>query len=66
MLNKNTGELLGEEAVGVAARTLHSNWSSPAFGKVGNQEQIIFGAGDGVEPPSVVVMGPVLSKKTVA
>jgi outer membrane protein assembly factor BamB len=47
MLNKNTGELLGEEAVGVAARTLHSNWSSPAFGKVGTQEQIIFGAGDG-------------------
>jgi outer membrane protein assembly factor BamB len=47
MLNKNTGDLLGEEAAGVGARTLHSNWSSPAFGKVGGQEQIIFGAGDG-------------------
>jgi outer membrane protein assembly factor BamB len=46
-LDKKTGALLGEEAVGVAARTLHSNWSSAAFGKVGDQEQIIFGAGDG-------------------
>jgi outer membrane protein assembly factor BamB len=47
MLDKKTGALLGEEASGVAARTLHSNWSSPAFGKVGSQEQILFGAGDG-------------------
>jgi outer membrane protein assembly factor BamB len=47
MLDKKTGTLLGEEAAGVGSRTLHSNWSSPAFGKVGSQEQIIFGAGDG-------------------
>lgn len=47
MLDKNTGELLGEEASGVAARTLHSNWSSPAFGVVNGQELIIFGGGDG-------------------
>lgn len=47
MLNKNTGELLGEESEGVSSRTLHSNWSSAAFGKVGNRELIIFGGGDG-------------------
>jgi PQQ-like domain len=48
MLDKNTGQLLGEEASGVASRTLHSNWSSAAFGRVGAQGQIIFGAGDGI------------------
>ena len=47
MLDKKTGKLLGEENVGVAARTLHSNWSSAAFGEVNGQGQIIFGAGDG-------------------
>jgi outer membrane protein assembly factor BamB len=31
----------------VGGRTFHSNWSSPAFGTVGSQETIIFGAGDG-------------------
>lgn len=47
MLDKQTGALVGEEGAGVAARTLHSNWSSPAFGKIGDQDQIIFGGGDG-------------------
>lgn len=47
MLDKNTGKLLGEEAEGVSSRTLHSNWSSAAFGNVNGQEQIIFGGGDG-------------------
>lgn len=47
MVDKRTGQLRGEEALGVSSRTLHSNWSSPAYGKVGNQDQIIFGAGDG-------------------
>jgi outer membrane protein assembly factor BamB len=48
VLNKNTGELVGEEASGVSAKTLHSNWSSPGFGRVGNQEMILFGGGDGI------------------
>jgi outer membrane protein assembly factor BamB len=48
MLDRNTGELLGEESSGVCTRTLHSNWSSAAFGKVNGQEQIIFGGGDGI------------------
>jgi outer membrane protein assembly factor BamB len=47
MLDRNTGKLLGEEAAGVASRTLHSNWSSPAFGNAAGKDQIIFGAGDG-------------------
>ncbi len=47
MLDKKTGKLLGEENVGVAARTFHSNWSSPAFGTVNGKGHIIFGAGDG-------------------
>ncbi|MDX1934425.1 MAG: PQQ-binding-like beta-propeller repeat protein [Capsulimonadales bacterium] len=47
MLNKNTGELLGEEASGVSTRTLHSNWSSPAGGQVNGKDIIIYGGGDG-------------------
>jgi len=47
MLDKKTGKLLGEEALGVSTRTLHSNWSSPAFGDMGSKGQIVFGAGDG-------------------
>ena len=47
MLNKNTGELLGEEDSGVSKGTLHSNWSSAAYGNVRGQDQIIFGGGDG-------------------
>jgi outer membrane protein assembly factor BamB len=48
VLEKATGKLLGEESVGISARTLHSNWSTPAYGKVGDQEMIIFGGGDGI------------------
>jgi outer membrane protein assembly factor BamB len=47
MLNKNTGQLLGEEAAGVSSRTLHSNWSSPAGGQVDGKDTVIFGGGDG-------------------
>ncbi len=48
MLNKNTGELLGEEASGVSKGTLHANWSSPTGAKVGGKDLILFGGGDGV------------------
>jgi outer membrane protein assembly factor BamB len=47
MLDKNTGELLAEEALGISARTLHCNWSSPAYGKVGGKDMIFYGGGDG-------------------
>jgi outer membrane protein assembly factor BamB len=48
MLDKNTGKLLGEEGAGVSTRTLHSNWSSPAGGKLNEKDLIIFGGGDGI------------------
>jgi outer membrane protein assembly factor BamB len=38
---------LGEEASGISTRLFHGNWSSPAYGEVNGQGQIIFGAGDG-------------------
>jgi len=40
--------LLGEEASGVSAATLHSNWSSPAGGTLGDKPVILFGGGDGI------------------
>jgi len=48
MLDKRTGQLLGEETSGISAGTLHSNWSSAGWGKVGSQEMIIFGGGNGI------------------
>lgn len=46
-LDKHTGKLLGEEASGISQNLMHCNWSSPAFGKVGDREMVFFGAGDG-------------------
>jgi outer membrane protein assembly factor BamB len=46
-LDKKTGTLLGQEASGISARTLNSNWSSPCYGKVGDQAMVVFGGGDG-------------------
>ncbi|HSI35529.1 MAG TPA: PQQ-binding-like beta-propeller repeat protein, partial [Tepidisphaeraceae bacterium] len=46
-LDAKTGKLLGVEKSGISERTLHSNWSSPAYGKVGDREMVIFGGGDG-------------------
>lgn len=47
MLDKKTGTLVAEENAGIAARTLHSNWSSAAYGETNGTGQIIFGGGDG-------------------
>lgn len=46
-LDKKTGKLLAEEAVGISERTMHANWSSPAAARVGKRDLVIFGAGDG-------------------
>lgn len=58
VLDKNTGKYLGEENSGVSAKTLHSNWSSPAGGQVNGKDTIIFGGGDGIcyafDPASAV------------
>jgi outer membrane protein assembly factor BamB len=46
-IDKKTGKLIGEEASGVSTRVLHASWSSPAFGKIGGKETIVWGGGDG-------------------
>ena len=46
-LDKETGELVGEEGAGIGNRIMHCNWSSPAFAEINGQKQAIFGAGDG-------------------
>lgn len=48
VLDKKTGELLGEEASGLSSRVLHGNWSSPAYGKVNGKGLVIFGGPDGI------------------
>jgi outer membrane protein assembly factor BamB len=47
LVDKNTGELLGEEASGLSQRILHSNWTSPAYLKTDELELAIFGGPDG-------------------
>jgi len=46
-LDKKTGALLAEEAVGISERTMHANWSSPTAAQIGKQNLVLFGAGDG-------------------
>lgn len=46
-LNKNTGELVGEETAEVSSRVLHASWSSPALGHVNGKDTIVWGGGDG-------------------
>jgi outer membrane protein assembly factor BamB len=47
LLDKNTGELVGEEGSGIGSRTFHCNWSSPGYLKSDSLELGIFAAGDG-------------------
>jgi len=44
MLDKTTGKLQGEKG-GSFGSYFSSNWSSAAFGKNGDQDCIVFGAG---------------------
>ncbi len=46
-LDKKTGKLVAEEGSGIGKEIMHSNWSSPGFGKVNGKETVVFGAGDG-------------------
>ena len=48
LVDKNTGELIGEEASGLSTRIFHSNWSSPAYLRTDEVELGIFGGPDGV------------------
>ena len=47
VLDKATGQLIGEEAAGISQHVFHGSWSSPSSGLVGKSRQIFFGAGDG-------------------
>jgi outer membrane protein assembly factor BamB len=46
-VNKNTGEILAEEASDVSTRVLHASWSSPALANVKGKPMIVWGGGDG-------------------
>jgi len=46
-LNKNTGELLWEDAA-PRESILHGSWSNPSYGKAGGREQVIIPGGDGI------------------
>ncbi|MCB1097303.1 MAG: PQQ-binding-like beta-propeller repeat protein [Verrucomicrobiae bacterium] len=46
-LDKNTGELIGEEAAGISKRILHCSWSSPGYAEINGTPMVTFGAGDG-------------------
>jgi len=68
VLDRKTGKLIGEEASGISARTMHSNWSSPGFAPVGKAGVVLFGGGDGYlygfEPEPIEVDGlPTLKEK---
>jgi len=47
-LDAKTGKLVGEDNVGVGPRIFHGQWTSPSTGKVGGQNLVFFGGGDGV------------------
>lgn len=47
-LDKNTGQLLGEDDAKIGPRILHGQWSSPSSGNVNGRDLVFFGAGDGV------------------
>jgi outer membrane protein assembly factor BamB len=48
VLDKNTGEYVGEESSGISRNLMHCNWSSPGYGEVNGSGMVFFGAGDGV------------------
>ncbi|MEX2579646.1 MAG: PQQ-binding-like beta-propeller repeat protein [Verrucomicrobiales bacterium] len=47
-LDKETGELVAEEASGISENVMHCNWSSPAYSEdLAGKATVVFGAGDG-------------------
>ena len=46
-LNKNTGELAGEDNAEIGSRIFHGQWSSPSAGQVNGEWLVFFGGGDG-------------------
>jgi len=48
VLDKTTGELIGEDDAKIGPRIFHGLWTSPSAGKVDGKWQVFFGGGDGV------------------
>jgi outer membrane protein assembly factor BamB len=46
-LDKNSGELIGEDGSGASAGALHAAWSSLTYGKIKGEEILIWGGTDG-------------------
>ena len=46
-LNKNTGELVWENAV-VGENVLHGSWTNPAYAEINGRGQVVFPGGDGI------------------
>lgn len=46
-VDKETGQLVGEENSGVTERVLHASWSSPSLGEADGKPMIFWGGGDG-------------------
>ena len=47
-LNKQTGELVGEDNANIGPKIFHGQWTSPSIGVVKGKKQVFFGGGDGV------------------
>jgi outer membrane protein assembly factor BamB len=46
-LNKETGELAGEDNAGIGPNIFHGQWTSPSAAEVDGRTQLLFGGGDG-------------------
>jgi len=47
-LNKNTGQLAGEDDAKIGPHIFHGQWTSPSAGLVNGKQEIFFGGGDGI------------------
>ncbi len=47
-LEAETGRLLAADDAHMGPQIIHSQWSSPSFGRVGGRDLVFFGGGDGV------------------
>lgn len=47
-INKQTGQIAGEDNAGIGPRIFHGQWGSGSAGQVNGKWQVFFGGGDGV------------------
>jgi outer membrane protein assembly factor BamB len=48
ILDKKTGQLLGEDDAKIGTNIKHGQWTSPSLGQVNGKWQVYFGGGDGI------------------